>query len=288
MDAMYAITGATGALGGRVAARLSEQRHDLRLVVRDASRAPRLEGVDVEEASYPDTEAMRAALVGTDTLFFVSAPESADRVDQHVSALDAAAAAGVRRVVYLSFLAAGPEVTFTFSRDHWRTEEHLRALGLPHTILRPSLYLDLVPTWVGADGLVRGPAGTGRVAWVSRDDVADVAAAVLTGEGHDGATYDVTGPQAVTLDETVTAIAAAAGREIGFVDETLEEARASRAHSGAEPWEIDGWVSSYAAIGAGELNVVADTVERLTGHPATGLADYLAAHPEALDQLRTS
>jgi uncharacterized protein YbjT (DUF2867 family) len=178
---MYAVTGSTGALSGRVAARLAEQRHDLRLVVRDAEQAPHLEGVDVEEATYADFAAMRAALVGVDTLFFVSATESQDRVQQDTTAVDAAAAAGVRRIVYLSFLAAASDATFTFARDHWATEEHIRGLGLAYTFLRPSLYLDLVPTWASLDGVIGGPAGDGRIAWVARDDLADVAVAVLTG-----------------------------------------------------------------------------------------------------------
>lgn len=282
---MYAVTGSTGALGGRVAARLAEQRHDLRLVVRDADRAPHLEGVDVEEATYADFAAMRAALVGVDTLFLVSATESQDRVQQHTTAVDAAAAAGVRRIVYLSFLAAAPDATFTFARDHWATEEHIRGLGLAHTFLRPSPYLDLVPTWTSVDGVISGPAGDGSVAWVARDDLVDVAVAVLTGTEHDGQTYDVTGPEALNLEETVAVLSAAAGRELRYVRETLEEARTSRAETGAPDWAIEGWITSYAAIASGEMNVVSDTVGRLTGHPPISLGDYLKDHPESLAHL---
>lgn len=102
------------------------------------------------------------------------------------------------------------------------------------------------------------------------------------GGAHDGRTYDVTGPAAVTLGETAAVLTEFAGRPISYVPETLEEARASRAPSGAEPWEIAGWVTSYAAIAGGEMAVVSDVVERLAGHRPLDLRTWLANHPEAL------
>ena len=150
---------------------------------------------------------MRAALEGAHTLFLVPAEESEDRVEQHRTAVDAAVAAGVERIVYLSFLNAAPDSTFTLARDHWATEEHIRAAGPAFTFLRMSLYLDFVPR-MAADGVIAGPAGDGRVAAVARDDVAAVAAAVLTSDGHDGQTYDVTGGEALTVSEIAAQLGA--------------------------------------------------------------------------------
>jgi NAD(P)H dehydrogenase (quinone) len=287
-EPLIVVTGASGELGGRVAARLARAGARQRLVVRDESRAPALGvGDDAEVAvvpgGYANPDGLRGALAGATTLFLVSARESRERVAHHLAAVDAARAAGVGRIVYLSFLAAAPHATFTFARDHFATEQHLRASGAAFTFLRPSLYLDLVPSWVGADGAIRGPAGEGRVAWVARDDVADVAAAVLTEPGgvHDGRTYDLTGPRALTLAETTAELSDLVERSISYVPETLEEARVSRAPSGAEPWEIEGWVSSYAAIATGEMEVVSDAVERVAGHLPHTLPEWLAAHPES-------
>jgi uncharacterized protein YbjT (DUF2867 family) len=98
--------------------------------------------------------------------------------------------------------------------------------------------------------------------------------------------YDLTGPTALTMREVAAGLAEASGRPISYHPETLNEAYASRASSGAEPWEVTGWVSSYAAIAAGELDVVSDAVGRLAGHPPLGLAEYLHRHPEALLALR--
>jgi uncharacterized protein YbjT (DUF2867 family) len=124
------------------------------------------------------------------------------------------------------------------------------------------------------------------VAAVARDDVADVAVAVLAGHGHDGETYDVTGPEALTLAEAAAELSRAAGRRVTYVEETLEEARASRAPTGAPAWEIEGWVTTYVAIATGELDVVSDTVMRLAGHAPRTLADYLREHPECYQHLR--
>ena len=230
---------------------------------------------------------MQRALAGVETFFMVSAGEAADRVRQHVDTIDAAVAAGVERIVYLSFVGAAPEATFTFARDHWWTEEHVRASGVCATFLRDNLYLDMLSALAEADGVIRGPAGDGRVVAVARDDVADVAIPVLLGEGHDGRTYDVTGPGSITLQEVAEELSRVTGRIITYHPQTLEEAYASRASYGASEWEIEGWVTSYAAIATGEMSVVSDTLGQLTGHAPMTLANFLRRYPESYQHLLT-
>lgn len=283
------VTGATGALGGRVAARIARLGLAQRLIVRDINRAPEYPESSAAMAVYEDTDAFERACRGVDTLFLVSATESEDRVETHLSAVDGAIRAGVSRIVYLSFLGAGPASTFTFARTHFFTEAHIRSTGVSHTFLRPSLYLDLLPHWVDDEGVVRGPAGEGRVAWVSRDDVADVATAVLTDPlvvaASEETTYDVTGPEALSVGATVEKLGRLTGRSVRYVPETWEEALESRRRTGAAEWEIEGWASSYSAIAAGELDVVAPTVPNLTGHPAQSIEGFLRRHPSALSHV---
>ncbi|MBL0888232.1 SDR family oxidoreductase [Myceligenerans indicum] len=270
-----AITGSTGHIGGGVVEHLRGSGLPLRLVVRDAGRAPAGAG-DVVEAPYGDRAAATEALRGAGVLFMVSASESADRLEQHLTFIDAAAAAGVRHVVYTSFLGAGPHATFTLARTHWATEQHLRASSMSWTFLRNSFYLDVFPLFAGQEGVIRGPGGDGRVGAVARADVARVAATILADASvHEGRTYDLTGPQALTLAEMARVIAQETGRATAYHDETLEEAYASRQTYGAPDWQVEAWVSTYTAIAAGELDVVTDTVERLTGTPPMSLADVL-------------
>jgi uncharacterized protein YbjT (DUF2867 family) len=274
---LIGLTGATGQLGGRVARRLAAAGVPQRLVLRDPGRAPVLELAEVAQASYGDKPALLNALDGVETLLLVSASESADRISLHKATVDAVVTAGVRRIVYTSFLAAGPDATFTFARDHWHTEQHIRAAGVDFTFLRNSLYLDFLPGMVGDDDAIRGPAGDGRVAAVTRDDVADVAARVLVEDSHAGRTYDLTGPVAFTLAEAAEQLGTALGRPIRYEAETLDEAYRSRERYGAPPWEVAGWVTTYAAIASGELSGVSSAVEDITGRPPAGLADYFGA-----------
>ncbi|HEX8134233.1 MAG TPA: SDR family oxidoreductase [Actinomycetes bacterium] len=283
--ATLAVTGVTGGLGGRVARRLADRGVAQRLVVRDPARAPELPGAEVVRADYGDGAAMRRALDGAETLFFVSGSEALNRVELHTGAVDAAVAAGVQRIVYTSFLACSADATFTFARDHWHTEEHIRRTGVRHTFLRDSLYLDFVPLFVGGDGVIRGPAGDGRVAAVARDDIADAAVAVLLGDGHDGRSYDLTGPAAFTLQQAAEELSRVSGRTITYHAESIEEAYASRAGFGAPHWEVTGWVTTYVAVAVGDLDVVSDDVATLAGHPPIDLAEFLRRNPDSYRHL---
>jgi len=182
-----------------VARRLANLEQSPRLVVLDDGRALDLPEMQIVEASYGDPASMRRALAGVHTFLMIPVHEAPNRVEQHASAVDAAVDAGVERMVYSSFTGAAPEATFTFATDHWHTEEHIRNTELDFTFLRCNAYMDVLPWVVGSDGLIRGPAGDGRFAVVSRDDVADVAVSVLLGEGHSGVTYDVSGPESLTM-----------------------------------------------------------------------------------------
>jgi uncharacterized protein YbjT (DUF2867 family) len=271
-----------------VARRLAERGVPQRLVVRDADRAPKLPGADVVVApGYHDRRAMAKALRGADTLLLVSGRESATRVEEHVSAIDAAVDAGVQRVVYTSFLGAAPDAVFTLARQHDATERHILSTGLSHTFLRSAMYLDFVPFLASADGVIAGPGGDGRCAFVARDDVADVAVALLTDPiPRTGRTYDVTGEERLSLTDAAAVLAEVAGRPVRYVEETVAEAYASRAHHGAPAFEVEGWVTSYEAIAAGELDVVTDVVRTLTGRAPLGLREFLAADPSSWAHLR--
>ncbi len=282
-SAPIAVTGATGGVGGRVARLLGAAGRAQRLVVRDASRAPSLEtsgnaaAVEVAVATYSDGEAGRRALDGVKVLFMVSAAENADRLAEHRAFIDAARASGVEHFVYTSFFGAAPDAVFTLARDHFVTENLIRDAGLGFTFLRDNLYTDFLPMLAGEDGVIRGPAGDGRAATVTRDDVADSAVAVLLNpDAHLGTTYELTGPEALTLADVAAILTAEGGRgPIAFHDETLDEAYASRAVYDAPQWQLDAWVSTYTAIAAGELARVTADVEHLTGHPARSLRDFL-------------
>lgn len=280
-----AVTGSTGALGGMVARALADLGIEQRLIVRDAGRAPQLGGAEVREVpgGYADPAGFGAALAGVETLFLVSAEEAPDRVAQHRAAVAAVAEAGVARIVYTSFLGASEDSTFILGRDHWATEQAIRETGVAFTFLRDSFYMEFIPYFAGPERTFRGPAADGRLAPVSRDDVAAVAVQVLSAAGaHDGKTYGLTGPELFTLSEAAERMGAYTGEPYSYVVETIEEAWASRRPTGAPDWMIEGWISTYTAIADGSLDRLTGDVEAVTGRPPRTLEQTLDAHQELL------
>lgn len=272
-----AVTGSTGHLGGLVARQLDDAGSPQRLLVRDLGRAPELEDAVPAVVTYADPVLVRAALEGVKTLFMVSAAEAEDRLQQHCTFVDAAAAAGVQHIVYTSFFGAAADSTFTLGRDHFATEERIKASGMDYTFLRDNFYLDFLPLLAGEDGVIRGPAGEGVMAAVARADIARSAVTVLRDPAlHIGRTYDLSGPEDLSLARAAELLTAGTGRTITFHNETVEEAYASRASYGAPPWQVDAWVSTYTAIAAGELAGPTSAVHELTGREPLGLAQFLA------------
>ena len=247
-----------------------------RLLVRDAARAPELDGASAVVCSYGDGAAARQALDGVEVLFMVSAAEAEDRLQQHYAFVDAAAAAGVEHVVYTSFYGAAPDATFTLARDHYATEERIKASGMDFTFLRDNFYLDFLPLLAGEDGVIRGPAGDGVFSGVAREDVARCAHAVLRDPAvHKGKTYNLTGPEELTLARAAEILATGTGRSVSYHPETVGEAYASRASYGAPQWQLDAWVSTYTAMAAGEMTGLSPDVHGLTGDDPISLAEFL-------------
>ena len=264
---VIAITGSTGHIGRLVA----ESLRDLSpvLIVRDTARAPEISRSRVAVADYADAVNSVRALDGVDILFMVSASESKVRRVQHRTFIAAAAAAGVGHIVYTSFFGADRDSVFTLGRDHADAEAAIRASGMSFTLLRDNFYSDLLPYFADQAGVIRGPAGEGRVSAVARADVAAVAAVILRDPAaHAGATYELTGPEALTLDEVASRGGAAVGRALSYHRETIEEAYASWSQFGEDQWQLDAWVSTYTAIAEGEVERVTDHVQRVTGQPA--------------------
>ena len=271
-----AVTGATGALGGMVARLLAEAGIPQRLLARHTAKLAPMNNTPVFATAYSDHDHSVRALRGVRTLFMVSAAESPYRRQDQRTFVDSAAEAGVEHIVYTSFMNARPDAVFTLARDHWDTEEYIKSKGLKYTFLRDCLYQDILPGFVGRDGVIRGPAGHGIVAAVARPDVARSAVRILTDPGdHEGAVYTLTGPQALSLDEVAAILTKVTGKPVSYHNETLGEALESRRGMGAEQWQVEAWTSTYVAIAAGEMSKVSPDVERLTGTPPLAFADYL-------------
>ncbi|MGO9274225.1 MAG: SDR family oxidoreductase [Terriglobia bacterium] len=195
---MFLITGASGRVARRAAALLAQRGYGLRLMTRTPQQAPKLNGAEVVRGDFAELATLDDAFAGVSTALVVSGSgKPGERAGLHRNAFEAGARARVRHIVYLSLQGASPTSKYPFSRDHSLSEQYLTATGVPYTVLRNAFYVDMFLERFDAAGVMRGPANQARGAFVSREDAAQTAAAVLA--DPPGGTHDVTGPEALSL-----------------------------------------------------------------------------------------
>jgi uncharacterized protein YbjT (DUF2867 family) len=282
---MILITGASGRVARRTAELLASEGHALRLMTRTPQRAPRLERAKVVYGDFAEPASLDNAFAGVTTALVVSGfAEPGKRARLHNNAFEAAARADVQRIVYLSLQGASPDSKYPFSRDHALSEQYLATTGLPFTVLRNAFYLDMFLDLFDVAGVIRGPSKKGRAAFVSREDCARVAAATLN--ASPGGTYDVTGPQALSLADVARSLSGIVGRELRYEDEAVETGREWRSRSGEPAWRVELSLGWHEAIAAGELERISDTVRRFTGKRPLDIEKYFTAFPDLLRPLQ--
>lgn len=283
MTTTVLVTGATGGIGGHLLTALGGRDVTVRALVRDPDRlAGAGVGVEVVRGDLRDPDAVAAALHGVDAAF-LNSPSAPDAATTQIAVADAAATAGVNRLVLLSQFAARADSPVRFLRWHAAVEQHVRDLGIGHVVLRPNLFLQGLLAFaplVAATGRFGAPIGDAAVSAVDVRDIADAAAAVLTGAGSDGAVHDLTGPRAVTHAEIAAALAEATGHPVSF-DDLAPEAFAAALDGVLPPWQAAGLVEDYAHYARGEAARVDDAVAVLTGHPARTLEEFARDHVAA-------
>jgi NAD(P)H dehydrogenase (quinone) len=278
------VTGATGHLGRLVVEDLLDAGVPADQIVAGGRNLAAVQdladrGVDVRRIDYSDPASLEAGLAGAEKVLVVSGTDFGQRVAQHTAVAEAALAAGARQLVYTS----APYATTTsmlLAAEHAGTEEALTALGAPLTILRNSWYFenytDQLPVYL-EHGAVVGAAGDGRVSGAPRADYAAAAAAVLTGDGHEGAVYELGGDSAFTLAELAAVVSEVTGREIGYHQVTAPELTAILVGAGVPAPVAEVLVDVERAIDAGELLVETGDLSRLIGRPTGTLRAAIEA-----------
>jgi NAD(P)H dehydrogenase (quinone) len=283
MDGRPLVSGASGQLGRLTAELLLAAGAEPILVTRTPEGVADL-GCETRYADYGEPDSLRDAYVGAERLLLISGSDLEARTEQHRAAIAAAAAAGVRHVVYTSGLNPQPPNPAVISPSHYATEQALAASGLAWTVLRDSLYSEYqVPeaAQATATGTLTHNRGDGQIAYVSRQDCAAVAAEVLTGSGHEGRVYDVTGPELFTARELATLYGELGGRDVR--DEELDDEAFTELLAGASGGDDDEHarygaelVASFGrSIREGHMASRSDVVEQLTGRPPVTLRSVL-------------
>jgi uncharacterized protein YbjT (DUF2867 family) len=277
------VTGATGNTGRAIVDALAERGVPVRAMVHtEADRGKLRAGVDVVVADFDETAAVATALDGAEQAYLVT-PSSERAEEQQKRFVDLAAKAGTRHLVVLSQPGSEVHSPVRFLRYHAAVEQHVHDLGIGYTFLRPNLYFQGLLTFAGSistEGKFFAPIGDARVSAVDVRDIAAVAAVALTEAGHEGATYTLTRPEAITHSQIASALTAALGRTVTFVD-VPPEAFADSIRGLLPPWQVDDLPEDYAHYRRGEAAAVSPVVAEITGRAPRSIEqfarDYTAA-----------
>lgn len=280
------VTGASGQLGRSVIGHLLSAIPASRIIalVRDPEKVKDLsaKGVGVRVGTYDDAASLVQAFQGVDTLFFTSASDLEKRVPQHKNVVEAAKQAGIRHVVYTSFQRKNTTATSPIAfvaEAHLRTEEWLRTSGMTYTFLKNTLYMDMLPMFIGDQVLQTGtvylPAGEGKGAYLTREDMAEIGARVLLTPGHENKEYDVTGESSVTLADIAALIGKASGKNIQYVSPPVIEFKKALLGAGVPELMVNISTAFAVAIAQGEFEKTNPTVSTLLGRAPVSIAQYL-------------
>ncbi|PWV53989.1 SDR family oxidoreductase [Chitinophaga sp. S165] len=280
------VTGVTGNLGRIVLEKLLHKvpASNVKVLVRDAEKGEAFKqlGVEVAIGSYDDKASLVAAFQNTDKLYFVSGNDVANRGKQHENVVNAAIEAKVGHVVYTSFQRKNETATSPIhfvAVTHLLTERLLRESGLKYTILKHGIYAEMIPLFIGDRPLETGvmflPAGDGKTSYLLRSELAAAGVAVLTEEGHENHSYELTGSEAISYEDLAAKISAITGKQISYVSPTPEVFAAELTNAGV-PAEYIGLFTGFAvAAKEGEFTNISSDLERLTGKKADSVDTYL-------------
>ncbi len=280
---MILVTGATGLTGGALVRRLSAMGVPVRALVRSAARAEGLSAlpqVQIVEGDMARPETLSEALRDVDRAMLISSSDPT-MLEVQSNFIDAAATADVKHVVKLSGIIADVDSPFRFARMHGEIERRLQASGMAFTHLRAGefmhAYFRQVPSIV-AMGRLLLPMEDARIASIDVGDIAAVAAVVLTGSGHEGTIYPLTGPEALSMADVAEKLSAATGRRIVYVNVAPEQATSAQLAAGIPPFTADALAELFAERRKGKEAQVSPAVQTILGRPATSFDEFAVWH----------
>ncbi|GAB3201561.1 uncharacterized protein YbjT (DUF2867 family) [Pontibacter aydingkolensis] len=266
------VTGATGTVGCEVVKQLSMIDGDLRVragvhSIIKGENLKRLPGVEIVEMDFEDQESLHAAFTHVDKLFLVT-PMAKDQVQMAKTLVDEAKKAGVKHIVKLSVMGADAEPGLQLGRWHRETEKYIEDSGIAYTFLRPASFMQNFVNYCGdtikQEGKIYMPTGDGKVGYIDARDIAAVGVEALTGEGHEGKVYELTGPDAISHGEAARILSEVTGKQVEYVDVSGDAARKSMNEQGTPDWMADAMMELYDAHKAGYSEEVLDSVKAIT------------------------
>ena len=274
---MVLLIGATGRVGSAAARALVASKTPFRVLVRSPDNV-RLDcdTVEVVQGDLSDVALIERALHGITRALIVMGNHP-DQAKLECQFATLAAKAGVSRLVKVSSMEAGPDATATLPKNHYETEQHIASLGIDWTFLRPNYYMQNMLMYAGSIARTNSfalPLGDAKTAMIDARDVGEVAAAVLTTEGHAGQAYRLTGPELIDFHEVAARMSAVLERPLRYVAQSPEAFREVLGQFIQSPWQLEAVCELFAEIAAGSLEEQTSTTEQLLGRPAMSLDTF--------------
>ena len=284
------ITGATGNIGRELTKRLSSQNIPFRAMVRSRKGADAIAAMEAGEiviADFNDSESLANALGEIDRAFLLT--NSSEQAEgQQCTFVDVAKRVGVKHIVKLSQWAADANSPVRFLRYHAAVEQHIKESGLSYTLLRPNLFMQGLLAFrepIMTQGKFFAAAGTAKISAIDVRDIAAAAVAALTEDGHEGKTYDLTGPEALSHSEMAAKLSQVLQRQVEYVDVPPEAMKDALLRVGIPLWQADGLVEDYAHYRRGEAATIASGVEDATGAPPGSFYSFIRDYAPAFSKV---
>jgi uncharacterized protein YbjT (DUF2867 family) len=281
---MLLVTGATGTTGTEVLRGLAEREVEVRALIHDESKshAVRELGAEPVVGEMGDPKMLEPALEGVERAYLVS-PVTPMQAEYEQVFVETAKAAGVKHVVKLSVIGASTQSPLRFGKNHAVVEQALRDSGLDWTFLRPNGFMQNNLAWPAQvhDGTFYSPVPDAAFSIVDARDVAEVAVAALTTEGHGGKAYALTGPEAISYREQARRLFAAAGREVTVEEVDAEAVKQALVQAGVPPWNAEGLAEVWELYASGGATLVATGVQDVLGRPPRDLDTFARDHAAA-------
>jgi len=288
MHTTILITGATGTVGKEVVKQLSMLNEDVRIragvhSVIKGENLKRLPGVEIVEMEFDEQDSLLAAFTHVDKLFLIT-PFTENQVEMATTLVDAARRAGVKHIVKLSAMGAHAQPGIQLGRWHRRIEQYIEKSGVPYTLLRPSSFMQNLVHYnaesIKNEGKFYQPTGEGKIAYIDVRDIAAAGVAALTGTGHEGKVYELTGPEALSNQQVAAIFSEVLGKQVEFVDIPDAVAREAMLAQHTPEWMADALLELYGLYRKGYSNKVYDTMQGVTGRAPHSFREFVQDYKE--------
>ena len=278
---MILLTGVTGKTGGETARQLLAKGAKLRAIVRNEAKAADLKaaGVELVVGDVGDAATVKQALKGVDKAF-ITLPNGKNQEAQEKQFTDLAVAAGVKHLVKMSSMEAVAHAKTPIPKAHWAVEEYIRASGLPWTMVKPNFFMqNLLSSAAGikANHRFSLPMGDGTTGMADVRDIAAVCVEVLTGKGHAGKSYEITGPEVLTFHDVAARFSAVLGEKVEYVPMPMAQFR-ERMTNILEPWHLNAVCELFQEIADIGLDHTTGTFRALIGRDPISVSQFIRDH----------